>query len=153
MKNEHFGAIDGLRTIACIGIVLMHVAANNAYSISGFIYESMIPSFTNFVFLFMRYPLLESETYIFKLGHYLKSQGHEVRYFGMEHKGRCVGNAVNAYTTDMFFHGGSKLVKLTYPLKTIYSSEARKKLRLVLDDFKTHILHINNARYQGLSEA
>lgn len=31
----------------------MHVAANNAYSISGFIYESMIPSFTNFVFLFM----------------------------------------------------------------------------------------------------
>lgn len=31
----------------------MHIAANNSYSISGFIYNSLIPSFTNFVFLFM----------------------------------------------------------------------------------------------------
>ena len=53
MKKEHYGAIDGLRAIACIGIVLMHMASNNSYSISGFIYDSMIPSFTNFVFLFM----------------------------------------------------------------------------------------------------
>lgn len=53
MKKEHYGAIDGLRTIACIGIVLMHIAANNSYSISGFVYDSIIPSFTNFVFLFM----------------------------------------------------------------------------------------------------
>ena len=53
MNSKRYGAIDGLRTIACVGIVLMHVAANNSYSISGFIYESVIPSFTNFVFLFM----------------------------------------------------------------------------------------------------
>lgn len=53
MKKEHYGAIDGLRAIGCIGIVLMHIAANNSYSISGFIYDTMIPSFTNFVFLFM----------------------------------------------------------------------------------------------------
>lgn len=89
-----------------------------------------------------------SETYIFKLGDYLKNNGHEVQYFGMEHEGRCVGNAVNAYTTDMDFHGGSKLSKLTYPLKTIYSSEARKKIRLVLDDFKPDVVHLNNFTYQ-----
>ena len=90
------------------------------------------------------YPNGGSETYIFKLGDYLKSQGHEVQYFGMEHAEHCVGNAVNAYTSNMDFHGGSKLAKLTYPLKTIYSSEARKKLRLVLDDFKAEICHIYN---------
>lgn len=89
-----------------------------------------------------------SETYIFKLGDYLKNNGHEVQYFGMEHEGRCVGNAVNAYTTDMDFHGGSKLSKLTYPLKTIYSSEARKKIRQVLDDFKPDVVHLNNFTYQ-----
>ena len=89
-----------------------------------------------------------SETYIFKLGDYFKSQGHEVQYFGMEHKGRCVGNAVNAYTSDMDFRGGSKLAKLSYPLKTIYSSEARKKLRIVLDDFKPDVVHLNNFNYQ-----
>lgn len=53
MKKEHYGAIDGLRTIACIGIVMMHLAANTDYSITGFFYNSMIPSFTNFVYLFM----------------------------------------------------------------------------------------------------
>lgn len=94
------------------------------------------------------YPNGGSETYIFKLGDYLKLQGHEVQYFGMEHKGRCEGNAVNAYTSDMDFHGGSKLSKLTYPLKVIYSLEARKKLRLVLDDFKPDVCHLNNFNYQ-----
>lgn len=94
------------------------------------------------------YPNGGSETYIFKLGDYLKSQGHEVQYFGMEHKGRCVGNAVNAYTTDMDFHNGSKLSKLAYPLKTIYSKEARIQLRKVLDDFQPDVCHLNNFNYQ-----
>lgn len=53
MEKKHYGTIDGLRAIACIGIVMMHIAANNSYEISGFIYNTMIPSFTNFVFLFM----------------------------------------------------------------------------------------------------
>ena len=94
------------------------------------------------------YPNGGSETYIFKLGEYLMTCGHEVQYFGMEHAGRIVGNKVEAYTSDMDFHGGSKLKKLTYPIKTIYSAEARKKLRLVLNDFKPDICHLNNFNYQ-----
>ena len=94
------------------------------------------------------YPNGGSETYIFKLGEYLVSQGHEVQYFGMEHDGRCVGNAVNSYTSSMDFHNGSKLSKLTYPIKTIYSSEARKKIRLVLDNFNPDVVHLNNFNYQ-----
>lgn len=94
------------------------------------------------------YPNGGSETYIFKLGEYLQSQEHEVQYFGMEHEGRIVGNRVDAYTSDMDFHSGSKLAKLTYPLKTIYSSEARKKIRLVLDDFQPDVCHLNNFNYQ-----
>lgn len=94
------------------------------------------------------YPNGGSETYIFKLGEYLMSQGHEVQYFGMEHEGRCVGNRVNVYTSNMDFHGGSKLAKLIYPIKTIYSSEARKKIRQVLDDFQPDVCHLNNFTYQ-----
>ena len=89
-----------------------------------------------------------SETYIFRLGAYLQSQGHEVQYFGMEHAGRCVGNRVDAYTEDMDFHGGSKLAKLLYPVKTIYSSDARKKLRQVLEDFQPDVCHLNNFNFQ-----
>lgn len=94
------------------------------------------------------YPNGGSETYMFELGKQLEKLGHEVQYFGMEHEGRCVGNRVNAYTGSMDFHGGSKLAKLTYPFKTIYSSEARQKLRLVLDDFAPDVIHLNNFNYQ-----
>lgn len=89
-----------------------------------------------------------SETYIFKLGDYLRSQGHEVQYFGMEHEGRIVGNRVESYTSDMDFHNGSKIQKLFYPIKTVYSSEARKKIRLVLDDFQPDVCHLNNFNFQ-----
>ncbi len=89
-----------------------------------------------------------SETYIFRLGETLASLGHEVQYFGMEHEGRCVGNRVGAYTADMDFHSASKLEKLTYPVRTIYSAEARRNLRLVLEDFQPDVCHLNNFNYQ-----
>ncbi len=94
------------------------------------------------------YPNGGSETYIFKLGNYLESIGNEVQYFGMEHEGRIVGNRVNAYTSDMDFLSGCKLSKLTYPIKTIYSREARKKIREVLEDFEPDVCHLNNFNYQ-----
>jgi len=89
-----------------------------------------------------------SETYIFKLGEELERQGHEVQFFGMDHPERCVGNRAEAYTANMDFHGGSRLKKLLYPVKTIYSREARKKIRLVLDNFQPDVCHLNNFNYQ-----
>ena len=94
------------------------------------------------------FPKGGSETYIFKLGVQLQKMGHEVQYFGMEHPGRIVGNRVEAYTSNMDFHGGSKLSKLLYPIKTIYSVEARKKIRRVLEDFQPDVCHLNNFNYQ-----
>ncbi len=89
-----------------------------------------------------------SETYIFRIGQYLQSQGHQVQYFGMEHPNRAVGNKMESYTANMDFHGGRKLGKLLYPIKTVYSVEARKKLRPVLEDFQPDVCHINNFNYQ-----
>ena len=89
-----------------------------------------------------------SETYIFKLGNYLMKRGHEVQYFGMFDKRNTVGNRVNAYTQNMDFHNGSILSKINYAFKTIYSIEARKKIRLVLDDFQPDVVHLNNFNYQ-----
>lgn len=51
--NERFDAIDGLRSIAAIGIIMMHVNANADYTISGWLYNQLIPSFTDFTYLFM----------------------------------------------------------------------------------------------------
>ena len=89
-----------------------------------------------------------AETYVFKLGRALEKAGHQVQYFGMEHPNRIVGNRVGAYTANMDFHGGSLRSKLTYPIKTIYSGEARRKIRLVLEDFQPDVCHVNNFNYQ-----
>ena len=51
--KKHYGTLDGLRMIAAFGIVMMHIQANTDYQLSGFIYDRVIPSFTNFTFLFM----------------------------------------------------------------------------------------------------
>lgn len=93
------------------------------------------------------YPNGGSETYIFRLGEQLKKMGHEVQYFGMEHEGRIVGNHAESYTSNMDFHS-SKLQKLLYPFKIIYSIEARRKIRQVLDDFSPDAVHLNNFNFQ-----
>lgn len=88
-----------------------------------------------------------SETYVFKIGEQLIKMGHEVQYFGMDHVGRIVGNRIDSYTSDMDFHT-RKADKLLYPLKIIYSSEARRKLRSVLEDFSPDVVHLNNFNFQ-----
>ena len=93
------------------------------------------------------YPNGGSETYIFELGKELVRQGHEVQYFGMEHEGRVVGNHANSYTSNMDFHS-SRLDKLLYPFKIVYSVEARRKIRAVLDDFSPEVVHLNNINFQ-----
>jgi glycosyltransferase involved in cell wall biosynthesis len=88
-----------------------------------------------------------SETYMLKLGQYLKGRGHQVEYFGMEHEGRLVGNSAGCYVEEMDFHSGS-LKNLLSACKTIYSREARKKIAVVLDTFQPDIVHLNNINFQ-----
>ena len=52
-KADRYEGIDGLKAYAIIGIALMHILANGEYGIGGFVFERLIPSFTNLVFLFM----------------------------------------------------------------------------------------------------
>ena len=52
-KADRYEGIDGLKAYAIMGIALMHVLANGEYRIGGFVFERLIPSFTNLVFLFM----------------------------------------------------------------------------------------------------
>lgn len=88
-----------------------------------------------------------SETYIFDIGKQLIKWGHEIQYFGMDDEKRVVGNRVGSYTTAMNFHSAG-IQKLMYPFKIIYSVEARKKIRIVLDDYKPEVVHLNNFNFQ-----
>lgn len=51
-KVDRYEGIDGVKAYAIIGIALMHILTNGEYRMGGFVFERMIPSFTNLVFLF-----------------------------------------------------------------------------------------------------
>lgn len=53
IEQERYEAIDGIRTYAILGILMMHVRANCGIEIKGLLYNKVIPAFTDFVFLFM----------------------------------------------------------------------------------------------------
>lgn len=52
-QREYYGAINGIRAYSAIDIILMHVLANANYGLKGFLFEGIIPSFSDLVFLFM----------------------------------------------------------------------------------------------------
>ena len=63
----------------------------------------------------------------------------------MDHKGRCVGNRVNAYTSDMDFHGGSKLSKFPAPMvQEILSNTAfRVEMDKMNSEYKSYWLYVD----------
>ncbi len=92
------------------------------------------------------YPKGGAETYVFELGKTLEEYGHTVQYFGLENEKNIVGNEVNSLVSDMDFASGIAK-NLTAPFRIIYSAEARRKLRRVLEDFKPDVIHLNNIQF------
>lgn len=52
-NRQHYGSIDGLRSLSMLCIVMMHVLTNCHYNLGGVVFDTVIPSFTNAVYLFM----------------------------------------------------------------------------------------------------
>jgi peptidoglycan/LPS O-acetylase OafA/YrhL len=52
-RIARYDKLDGLRAYSAIGIVLMHVLLNGSYELGGFVFDELIPSFADLVFLFM----------------------------------------------------------------------------------------------------
>lgn len=52
-NTSRYSSIDGLRAIACLGIIAMHVRANTAYEIASPLYKIIVGSWTWFVPLFL----------------------------------------------------------------------------------------------------
>ena len=92
------------------------------------------------------YPKGGSETYILKLGKILEANGHEVQYFGLENEKNTVGNAANSLVSHLDFSTGVR-GNLLAPFRIIYSAEARKKIRKVLDLFRPDVVHLNNIQF------
>ena len=92
------------------------------------------------------YPKGGVETYIIKLAQNLKSHGHEVEFFGIEDEKNTLSNSSDTYASNIDFSTGT-LSNLSAPFKIIYSSQARKSLRKVLNSFNPDIVHLNNIHF------
>ena len=88
-----------------------------------------------------------SETYIFELGKELIRMGHQVEYFGMRDDRNIVGNSADCYTENLDFHKKNP-ASLFYPFRIIYSVEARRRIKAVIEKFEPDIVHINNFNFQ-----
>lgn len=71
--KERYPSIDGLRTIACIGIVLLHIKANIDHILPGFWANMFISSFRNFVFLFM-----SISAFVLSCGYFQKIKNNDI---------------------------------------------------------------------------
>ena len=80
------------------------------------------------------YPRGGAETYVLQIGAYLQSRGHKVEYFGMRDQRNTVGNRLGLETAAMDFRSGG-LGRLWYPLRILYSLEAKRKIQRVIRDF------------------
>ena len=96
------------------------------------------------------YPNGGSETYMIELGKYFESLGYKVQYFGMFDERNILKNVADSYANKIEFHSS---IKNPFKLfntffETIYSKNARRKLKKVLIDFKPDIVHMNNINFQ-----
>lgn len=52
-KNVLYKNIDALRSLSCLGIIIMHICANTEYKINDVFFNQIIPEFTQLVYLFL----------------------------------------------------------------------------------------------------
>ena len=79
----------------------------------------------------------------------LKSKGHEVAIFSMEHE-KNLPSAWQKYFVSKVGYTSefSLLEKIKGSLRMFYSFEAKKKINGLLDEFKPDIVHVHNIYHQ-----
>ena len=92
------------------------------------------------------YPKGGAENYVLKLGQILQNYGHEVQYFGLDRKENTVGNRSGHYVSNLDFSAGIRK-NLHAPFRMLYNAQARRRLRVVLEDFQPDVVHLNNIQY------
>ncbi len=93
------------------------------------------------------YPRGGSESYMFGLTDYLMQHGHDIEFFGMADDRNVVAASDRRLVRNLDFHSSS-IDRVTYPLRVIYSGEARRKIRWYLNSFKPDIVHIGIFNFQ-----
>jgi glycosyltransferase involved in cell wall biosynthesis len=94
------------------------------------------------------YPRGGAEKYYLELGKALEEAGHEIAYFSMHHPKNLPSLYSKYFVSRLSFNEGGLKDKLKTPGRVIYSLEAKRKFKRLLQDFKPDIIHIHNIYHQ-----
>ena len=87
-----------------------------------------------------------AETYVIKLGKYLKKMGHDVQYFGMYNDNIELTNDYKLYVTERNFQ--KKSIKNIFKvLSMINNKEAKRKIEKLLNLYNPDLIILNNIEY------
>lgn len=96
------------------------------------------------------YPFSGTEVYLFELMDLLRSRGHEVALFSMADPRGKATLYDRHFVPHIDFKNGSALQKAKSALHAIYSPDARRRIRAMIDDFRPDVAHVRNI-YHHLS--
>jgi glycosyltransferase involved in cell wall biosynthesis len=82
-------------------------------------------------------------------GELLKSKGHNVMFWGMEHPSNLANDPHNLFISNIDFNAGFSLTKqVKLAMNMLYSFEAKNKITDLVKKFKPDIVHLNNFAHQ-----
>src|ERR1700757_79800 len=97
------------------------------------------------------YPFSGTEAYLFELMKMMRAQGHEVALFSMaDDRGEPTGYDRHFVEHIDFKAREGMLRKLRLGAHAVYSLEARRKIRAMIQDFRPDVAHVRNI-YHHLS--
>jgi len=94
------------------------------------------------------YPRGGADKYYLELGKSLEKTGHKVAYFSMKHPKNLKTLYSKHFISRLSFNEGGLVDKIKAPGRMIYSLEAKRKFRQLVNDFKPDIIHIHNIYHQ-----
>ncbi|NER18910.1 glycosyltransferase family 4 protein [Spongiivirga citrea] len=90
-----------------------------------------------------------AETYMFNLASVLAKKGIEVEFWGMEDDNNKVPDTHNCFARGIDFKTTKGLKsKVKESTNVIYSKQNKRRLSIILDEFKPDIVHIHNFNFQ-----
>ena len=85
-----------------------------------------------------------SETYYFGLSELLRQHGHEVIHFSMEDEKNAPCDQAKYFVGNVDFNAPmGKMQQIRSGLRLLYSREAKKKFRQLLEDERPDVIHLN----------
>lgn len=94
------------------------------------------------------YPKGGADKYFLDLEESLKKAGHEVAVFSMADKKNLPSPFSDYFVSNFDFNNLNWRQKMFAPGRIIYSQEAKKKFRLLVENFQPDIIHIHNIYHQ-----